>query len=574
MKKNFLLKWVIFIITVSILTTPFLTHASKKIVYSDFFSRDDEQILTNMNLEQKIGQILMFGFWGSSLDKDYQTWLSSSKLGNIKIFLRNVKSEEQLKELTYKIASLSASSPSGIPPFIATDIEGGTVNHIRYNGVSIAPAAGLIGSTGNIDYCRTASRVIALTLFNFGINMNFAPCIDVLTNPDNRVIGTRSYSSNPEIVEKMAEAFIEEHRKIGILSVVKHFPGHGMADFDSHLISRCVDTPFLDLSWYHLYPYAKLIGEQKLDGCMVAHITYNALDPYHPAAFSKKIIDLIREQMGFEGIFITDDLEMDGAQEYANGLKKAFSLAFKAGNDILLVAHTKKKQAQLIKDAVELFKSGELNIEELNRKVLRIIRIKKKYLSTFYENIIKEQDFKSAFKEAEDRSNKIFREGITLLSSNIKKPIPDFFQEVVKNGIKGVIIAPSVTFERLAKNYLPFWDVINIDYYPDREKNQILLNDMKDTLSTYEMAILGLANERQIDWANACFELHIPLAILSIDKPLFTRSFNDKALFIATSFSPYSPSIDALFDTVFKTGDFKGILPYYYDSSNGTDSIP
>jgi len=570
MKKKILVTRLIFIISIAILIIPYPTDASKKAVFSEFFSRDAEQILASMTLEQKIGQILIFGFWGTSLDQEYQTWLNNGKLGNIKIFLRNVKNEHQLKELTNNISDLCASSPSGIPPFIATDLEGGTVNHIRYNGVSIAPAAGAIGATGNPEYYRGTSRLIALTLFNVGINMNFAPCVDVLTNPDNRVIGTRSYSSDPEIVESMADIFIDEHKKMGILAVAKHFPGHGMAGFDSHLISRSVSTSYLDLSRYHLYPYVKLIAEQKLDGCMVAYITFDTLDFNHPAAFSQKVINLMREQIGFEGIFITDDLEMDGSQEYAHDLKKAFSLAFRAGNDILMVAHTKEKQARLLEDAVELFKSGTLNIEELNHKVLRIIKLKKNYLSIFYENKIKGQDFKSVFKKAEEENKKLFTEGIVLFSSTIEKPTPEFFKEVLKNKTKGVIISPSLTFEKLARHYLPSWDILTIDYYPEKEKNLIQLNNMKDVLASYEMVILGFANERQADWAEACVELNIPLVILSIDKPLFTRKFKDKALFIATSFAPYTPSIDALFTAVFETGDYKGIFPYFYNGMSIT----
>ncbi|MFW6137946.1 MAG: glycoside hydrolase family 3 N-terminal domain-containing protein, partial [Spirochaetota bacterium] len=160
----------------------------------------EKELLLSMDLEEKIGQTLIFGFHGYSLDYDYQQWLESGRLGNIKIFLRNVLSKDQIIDLTSAINYLVNSSKHGIPPFIATDLEGGTVYHVRYPGVSVAPAAGFLGATGNPENSRDAARLIALNLLSLGINMNLAPCVDVLTNPHNSVIGTRSYSSDPNTV--------------------------------------------------------------------------------------------------------------------------------------------------------------------------------------------------------------------------------------------------------------------------------------------------------------------------------------------------------------------------------------
>jgi beta-N-acetylhexosaminidase len=271
--------------------------------FSRFFARKEKEILARMTLEEKVGQLLVFGFQGKTLDGDFEKWLASGRLGNIKIFLRNVEGRAQVKELTRRVVELEKGSRNGIPPFIATDMEGGTVNHVRYPGIRLAPAAGLVGATGETESARVSSRLIALTLSDIGVNMNFAPCADVLTEPRNMVIMTRSYGSDPELVSGMVKAFVEEHTKAGILPVMKHFPGHGMTGFDSHVVSDKVDVSRAQMMKVHLLPYERLIREKVIHACMTAHIIYSELDPEHPATFSRKIIDgLLRNELGFDGL--------------------------------------------------------------------------------------------------------------------------------------------------------------------------------------------------------------------------------------------------------------------------------
>lgn len=540
--------------------------SSRKPIFSDFFESSPEEILKEMTLEEKIGQILMFGFWGKKLDKDYQYWLRSGKLGNIKIFLRNVESREQLQELTENINLLTSSSKHGIPPFIATDMEGGTVNHIRYDGIHLAPSAGLIGATGNIEYCRESSRLIAITLFNLGINMNFAPSADVLTSPMNRVVATRSYSSDPEVVFKMNRAFIEEHRKLGIVTTVKHYPGHGMSSFDSHIAVGNVDIKLDKLIETHLYPYVRLISEDKLDGVMVSHIIYTSIDPFYPAAFSKYIItDLLRSYLGFDGVIVTDDLEMEGAEGFAESIAGAFQLAFIAGNDLLLVAHTKKKQMELLEKAKHLFENGLLSTEELDRKVLRIIKLKKKYLGTYYSIKNNDPDYNYAYSKAVKKTEEAARNGITMISKKFDMKLPDFFKYFRKNKLKGIILSPSDSFTFHLKRFLPDWDVIDIGYYPNKMENYRRIFDSYEKLQKCDLAILGLANERQVNWADFLQKINIPFGIICIDRPHYALLFQKDALFIVASYSPLGPETEALYKCIFITGDFKGRIPYHFD---------
>lgn len=335
-----------------------------------------------MSIEEKVGQIFIFGFAGTALDSHYRAWLSEGKLGNVKVFARNVNSAQQLRELTACMALLSSGSPLGIPPFIATDLEGGKVNHVRYPGIPDIPAASHIESR---KQCRTVSGTIADILAESGINMNFAPCADVLTNPENRVIGNRSYGSDPRWVSAMALAFIREHEKAGILATVKHFPGHGMTSFDSHFEARSVDTGPRELRRVHLLPYRRIRRKGLLYSVMPAHVTYNAIDPDRPATFSPLLVErLLRGKMRYRGITVTDDLEMESAELHAGGIEQAFILAFEAGNDLFLVAHSKGKQALLLRRVPELFRTGVLSESELDERVLRILQTKQRYLYRFY----------------------------------------------------------------------------------------------------------------------------------------------------------------------------------------------
>jgi beta-N-acetylhexosaminidase len=537
--------------------------ASKSVEFRYFFRDRPQEALDRLSLEEKIGQVLIFGFYGDHLDPEYEEWLGSGRLGNIKIFLRNVKSREQIRALNDRITDLALHSPQGIPPFIATDMEGGTVNHIRYRGIYLAPAAGLLGATGSLEYGRKAARLIALTLYNHGINMNFAPCVDVLTDGRNRVIGTRSYSSDPDIVTGMARAFIEEHRRLGILATGKHFPGHGMTRYDSHLFSAIVDLEISELEEVHVRPYLSLIDDRTLDGIMVSHITYSALDSFYPASLSDRVIEeYLRGDLGFRGIVVTDDLEMEGTQAHAGDIIKTFMLAFRAGNDLLLVSHTKESQQLLMETLPSLFERGLLDEKELDLKVLRVLDMKRRYLARFYGTHGGQTVQEHLMARAIDETLAMTPEGMVLMSSHLEGSLPSLFDRLVRSKARGLILSPSTSFAVRAKQYLPLFDLVDIGFYPDKQANWQKLVTTKNEFEQYDFILLGFANERHMPWAHACARSGVPYAILSYDNPQYARHYSSSALFIATCFGPYNPAAELLFQAVFKTGSFPGHFPY------------
>lgn len=555
--------WGILLFLSASLYSPQPIAASQRETVSGFFEQAPEEILRRMTLDEKLGQILIYGFEETELDEEMKKWMHTSRLGNIKVFLRNISSQSQLARITAEIKYLTEISDHGIPPFIATDMEGGMVNHIRYNGISLAPSAGLIGASYNCMNSIYASRLIAITLRESGINMNFAPCVDVLTNAANRVIGTRSYGSDPYEVYFMARSFILEHEKYGITAVAKHFPGHGMTDFDTHTAALSVDTEKAALDKVHLLPYRLLIREGNLNACMVSHVVYSELDPLYPASLSPVIINgILRKQLGFDGLVITDDLEMQAAQDFSGDIVKSFILAFRSGTDLILVSHTKETQRKLLETLPLLFENGILLESDLDRKVLRIIREKQRLLQRFYSPLPAATEHGNTIETTSAMLEAASKEGIVKISTTMYQP---FMSSTIMNFTdlyNGVFLAPISRFRELAHDYCPDWDVFYIRYNPPNRENIRRMKQYREQLKKYDLVVIGMVNKKQAAWARFCVQERIPFVVLSMENPYVAMEFTEDALFVAACFSPYSPEPEALFECVFGTGRCPGRFPY------------
>ena len=539
--------------------------SSKRELYSNFFKRDVDDIIQSMSLKEKIGQILMFGFKGTDLDKDYRKWIADGELGNIKIFLRNVESKLQILDLITEISIYNDNTRLGIPPFIATDLEGGMVNHIRYKGIKLSPSAALISASKDYALARLADRLIANNLLSCGVNMNFAPCFDVLTNPQNRVIDTRSYSSNPEIVYDMAQIFINEHKKLGIITVPKHFPGHGMSSFDSHTKIGSVDLDLNELLKVHIFPYLNAIGDNIIDACMVSNIIYSAVDKNLPASLSPKVVNgLLRNYLGFNGLVVTDDLEMEGAEGVANGPINAFMMSFNAGNDILLFAHSKDVHKKLINKIPSLFEKGILNQRRLDEKVRRILLLKKKYLKNFYEIKEVRGENEKLLNVTEKLVEEKIDEGITLFINKTGKSTKIFFDDINAKNVKGLIVSPSNTFTSISNKYLPGWKVVNAWAPYKKYGNKKEFNNLIKNVKNYEFAVIGFSNEKHGIWLKIFDKYKIPYVLFIIDHPLLAINVMNNAQIAVTSYGSFATSVDALFRRVFEIGDFNGVFPYNF----------
>ncbi len=336
-----------------------------------------------LSVEQQAHRMIIAGFQGTSFEQDIRITDHIKKgLGGVILFdkdvaakgaTRNIQSPSQLKML---ISNLQAASRQ--PLIIAIDQEGGKVCRLKSEkGFYCPPAAEILGEMNNYDKTAQTAERNAGQLSNVGINLNFAPVADINTNPKNPVIGVlgRSFSSEPNAVTNNCRAVIESHRKFGVGCCIKHFPGHGSSRADSH-------KGFVDISdtWdaIELEPYKKMIAEGCVDAVMTAHVFNRNLDAEFPATLSKPIITgLLREELGFNGLVISDDMQM-GAVADNYGFDFSIIKAINAGVDMLILSNNSPahNDPMIVQRAVEMIteavKDGRISRERLNESCKRI----------------------------------------------------------------------------------------------------------------------------------------------------------------------------------------------------------
>ncbi len=343
-------------------------------------------ILSGPELDAKIGQMIMTGFRGLALEKDNPIVadIVELRIGGVVLFdydvptrspVRNVESPSQLRALT---AALRRTAPS--PLLIAVDQEGGSVARLKERaGFPPAPSAHDLGARKDLSRTKKTAEATAAALAAAGINLNFAPVVDLDVNPANPIIGGigRSFSADPAVVTRHALEIIRAHHAHGVLTALKHFPGHGSSKDDSHL-------GFVDVTdtWTEreLEPYARIIAARMCDSVMTAHVIDRRLDPDFPATLSQRIIQgILRERLRFDGIVFSDDMQMKAVS--ANyGFDQAVRLAVLAGVDILTFANNSifdpasaASAIMAIKDGV---RDGVIPRERIERSYRRITRLK------------------------------------------------------------------------------------------------------------------------------------------------------------------------------------------------------
>lgn len=328
-----------------------------------------------MNLNEKIGQLVMVGMDGFSVEEDARKIIEEDQVGGVILFRQNIENAEQLLRLTNKLKETNQKNP--FPLFISVDEEGGRVSRMPKEMNKI-PTNQIIGTANNPEFSFQIGKIIAQLIKAFGFNMNFAPVLDIHSNPNNPVIGDRSFGPNPEVVSRLGIQTMQGMQRKHILSVIKHFPGHGDTSVDSHVQLPVVHHDLERLKNVELLPFAEAIKNQA-DMIMTAHILLPQIDPLYPATLSTKIIsNLLRKQLKFNGVVITDDMTM-GAIEKNFDLEKAAVQAIQAGVDILLIANGYANAQTVLHALKGAVNKGLLTIGRVEESVHRIVTLKKKY---------------------------------------------------------------------------------------------------------------------------------------------------------------------------------------------------
>lgn len=354
------------------------------------FNYSKVEDVSKISLEEKIGQMLMVGFMGYDIDNnDVKTYIEKYHIGGVILFnksankdrIPNIKNRDQLKKLNKDLQKISK-----IPLFIAIDNEGGKIARLRKeNGFVEIPSHEELGKLGEKSTYKY-SRKLARELKSLGFNVNFAPIVDVNINPSNPIIGKleRSFSNDPKVVAKMAAAYIKGQNKSGIITSLKHFPGHGSSTADSHLGVVDVTKTWTEKE---LEPYTYVINNQKYNQMvMAAHVIDSKLDKNSiPASLSKNIMtDLLKNKLGFKGVIVTDSLDMQAiSDQYTD--KEVLIKAINGGADIILNANNNKKpfDTKLVENYVNIIKTAvknnEISIKQIDNAYVKIIKLKKQF---------------------------------------------------------------------------------------------------------------------------------------------------------------------------------------------------
>ncbi|HLG21953.1 MAG TPA: beta-N-acetylhexosaminidase [Candidatus Manganitrophaceae bacterium] len=327
-----------------------------------------------MKRVNKIGQLLMAGFHGGAPSKEIQELIKKHHIGGVVLFSRNIKDPAQCAKLTESLQKLAPDAPL----LIAVDQEGGKVSRLAPPFTQF-PSARALGQCDSVTLTYSCAEAMAKEMLAVGINMNFAPVLDVDTNPSNPVIGDRSFGKSPTLVSKHGLAMIVGMQDQKVIACGKHYPGHGDTDADSHKILPRVDHSADRLTDVELRPFMHTI-DNRLSCVMTAHVLYSHLDDKNPASLSKKIIGgLLRKTLHFDGVVVTDDLEMKAIAENYPAPEAAVK-AIQAGSDLILVCHSPDQQLAVMEALTHAVEKKVISEERLNESLNRLLRLKENFL--------------------------------------------------------------------------------------------------------------------------------------------------------------------------------------------------
>lgn len=513
-----------------------------------------ETLLRDMSTEEKVGQLMIGFFQGPTLSPELQSRIKSIHLGGVILYsvTGNITGVNQVAGLVDDIQK-SAINTGEIPLFISIDQEGGRVARLT-DGVTVFPGNMALGAVGSEALSRESAAVTARELRILGITMNFAPVVDVNSNPKNPIIGVRSFGSSPAEVARLGRAMIAPYEREGVICTAKHFPGHGDTDVDSHLGLPVINSDLAHLRDVETPPFISMI-EGGVPAIMTAHVLVPAIDKELPATLSPTILGLLRKS-GFNGLIITDSLTM-GAVVKEWGVKEAAIRALIAGADILLfgadTGHKPDEQEQVFNALVEAVRSGRISQERLNDAVRRVLAAKIKY--RIIDNPFPKKSLMNTLASPESiaLAKRIAQESITLVR-NEKGILP-------LSGDTAIPIIWPLEYKEAIKPLLqecPFLQqhFISLDSKPSD------IDDVIESLKENKTVIVATYDLRKYPaWKNLLQQLnHKRIAVIAMRDPYDLLLVPSIGTYIAT-YGDTRASVEALGKLL--KGDIppKGLLP-------------
>jgi beta-N-acetylhexosaminidase len=335
-------------------------------------SGDRANIVSGMSVRDMVGQMFVVSVGGTRPDYYIEKMVRKRNIGGVILFAYNMKSEEQVESLIGSLQQLSMQTEPAVPLFVGVDQEGGDIASAPW--VAPQPAAAEVGSRGDPSEAHDIAATMGRQLLRAGVNTDFAPVVDT---GFGAAIGNRSYGEDPELVARMGAAAVEGFEEVGVVSAAKHFPNHGPATTDSHVNLPVIRHDAKTLQSYDLPPFEAAV-EAGVPMVMVGHLLYPAIDPHNPASLSRDATGMLRSDLGFDGVIVTDDLAMAGAKGGGTPAEAAVQ-AVQAGADLLIVSSRPQQQADAYDAVVDAVESGEIPRSRIAKSVGRLLTVKERY---------------------------------------------------------------------------------------------------------------------------------------------------------------------------------------------------
>lgn len=332
--------------------------------------------VADMTLEEKIGQMLVTGFPDGTMNESFLQLVHDVKVGNVILFRENQLNRSQLKQLCTDVTEY-IKNETGVAPFITSDEEGGIVSRLPED-LGKMPSAMAFSKMKSVQAAYESAYLSGRQLKQLGINFNLAPVLDINNNVKNPVIGVRSYGQTPKEVWDYAGEAARGYMDAEIMCVGKHFPGHGDTDTDSHLALPVIKKSIDEMRTMELVPFQRAI-DAGIPAVTIAHVVFEKEDSL-PATMSEKIVTgLLREQMHFDGLIISDCMEMNAISK-TYGIEEGTIKAINAGIELIFISHFHDKVKTTAARILEAVKSGEIAEETIDRAVSKILYYKEKYI--------------------------------------------------------------------------------------------------------------------------------------------------------------------------------------------------
>lgn len=330
-------------------------------------------------MTDRLGQLFCIGIQGTSLKAEEASFITKNNIGGVVLFARNLESPQQIHKLCSEIQALRNQQKDKAPLFIGIDMEGGRVARLKAPFTQWPPLAKL-GSLDSTSVAFKFANNMGEELKSVGINLDFAPCVDVLTNPNNTVIGDRAISNDPEQVAKISSALVRGYIKSDIIPCAKHFPGHGHTLVDSHEDLPIEEAQLSELESGALIPFKKAF-RARLDMVMTAHIKFPKIDPDYPVTLSKKFLqDILRKEMRYRNIVISDDLDMKALSKHYP-VEEIPVMALQAGCDILLYCNELDHPPKALEAVKKAFADKLIPAVQLEESLKRVLSLKREKIT-------------------------------------------------------------------------------------------------------------------------------------------------------------------------------------------------